>query len=1453
MKIGIKNYFKAVFTVFLVVIGVSLGSSSAQAETVAVPAPVNAQPAATWSDFVTLVGRPDVDQINLTADITASANIALAGFPARNLTINGGDSRHQITMAGYTIAGSAADSSSMLSVVNVDFVGTGTTSIFNFAAANSTNWIFNFQNTTLNATSNTRPLVTAANSKVYLSGETQFKVTNTQTMITANQLSIDGDLTMVGSNAAGTTFTNASLFTNAQAGGSLKVENGNFNVQLGTGGVVYNNTGTNNDVTIDFNKVNTSILSGGSLYTGTGVTTAKFTDSPIELGTLTNYFLYTTAANHSIKADFINSPIKVTGTVGNIIRTNTATSPVEATFSNSPVSGSENATLSNFIYTAAASSDISATMTNSSIEVDNLGNVFRAVNTGSPATVSLIDSPIITQVSSGAVVGGGLVTFTAENSPVKITKDYTALIFDTNGAGSKITFNQSDLQIQQEYRKYNHDTQTAGSGTAIDAMNIGAQADLYFHGSKVDFDGRGRMINVVVGANNSSIIVDQGTKFNAYSDNLQVINTGSGDSQATDFTLSLDGSETEMNLSGSSNETAGNGGIVSITGANSNFYAKNGSKLNVHSMRKNTGTSQTTGATPCIMIQAQGGGFYVSDYSEINLTSEGNSNDLGATLRFRLVGAMTFDISNHSKFTVRKLNQNNARGTVAAAIRMFGGKNTMKVTGGSDIIIHNDGNGSASNSDNQAIQFTGNSNGGGTDAFLLDDEDSNVQITATYGSAMTADNNPVSITAGDDTYFVVRGQTASGANGIFNTGTRNVTVDFGTMKYFDFADTRPSGGHLFNVGSASTFKSAKTDLALWKSGTNVAGNPTKSFIQVTYALSGSDLVNFDSGSDQVETFLKGNGNMANMSRMNGNNQRAVIDDLRVPTNADKYIWGHAGVPEGKNEGLRDAWTDEVQVKVDVYSDASKTTKVYSGLQGTIVEGTTDTGTISVYGETEKAGIFRIALPDGVFMKEGYTVEVTEAWRGEPVFDAENAHVSNANDLQAGLVTAVDVTPPTQVVTPTDLTNATKQLTGTSDENGAKVFVKINGEWLKELDNTPTTTTVADGKWTINLPAYVTTNDKVDVYLKDTTTIDPTPEYTLPVTYTQEPDGVYGNINEEVDGYDSYTGYHDAIKEGSVDERFDPALRLIAKNVLPENVTLAKDATVYRKGTQVSDTQVGDTVQYKLTATNTTTGTAWNNVKLVDVLPAGVDFDATKAEVQMNGVDVPADQISYAADTRTLTILIGDLTTTDSVIVTFKVTVNSSAAGTTISNKAAANGENLRETPFVAGPVNPDADHEPVNVESNQKDLTNVFGVLSLTSAPKLIDFRTQVSGSYGAVYENKPDIDQHLVVNDSRASFDYWTVDVKVTQMLTSQNDSAYTLPDSLKYKNDDGVQTLIEDETKIIFTGRHTSTGDYDVSQKEWIEKDNGFVLDIPADKYKEMSDYQAVLQFTLSAVPEP
>lgn len=212
------------------------------------------------------------------------------------------------------------------------------------------------------------------------------------------------------------------------------------------------------------------------------------------------------------------------------------------------------------------------------------------------------------------------------------------------------------------------------------------------------------------------------------------------------------------------------------------------------------------------------------------------------------------------------------------------------------------------------------------------------------------------------------------------------------------------------------------------------------------------------------------------ARMSGNNARAVVDELRVPTNADKSIFGHVTIPVGGEDG-RDAWTDEAYVVVKL----TKADGSSQELTGSTVGKNNNSPGLSVYGEESRAGMFKIPVPNNVFLETGDKLEVVKAWRGSADPNSNRVHVSLPEDLIAPNRTTFKITPPTPAVITNSrvVDNATKQIMGTSDEPGSEVEISVNGVALNA-----TAIVAADGTFTFNLPHYLEKGDVVQVKLRD---------------------------------------------------------------------------------------------------------------------------------------------------------------------------------------------------------------------------------------------------------------------------------------------------------------------------------------------------------------------------------
>lgn len=544
----------------------------------------------------------------------------------------------------------------------------------------------------------------------------------------------------------------------------------------------------------------------------------------------------------------------------------------------------------------------------------------------------------------------------------------------------------------------------------------------------------------------AEILIEKGSK---------VVNQslyGGTDGQVWNITrqanLTIKDQQTSVDITGNHRATADSGGLFLIDADNSSLNLLDGAKMTIHSVYASA-----------ILLQSKGGVFNVRNHSELHLLQDSSgSYTLGATLRFRLKGNMTFNVENQSTIEIEK------NGGSAPAIRMYGGNNLVNVAGGSDFIVKNKGTGKAVNpgvdGGNQGILYTA----GGNNGFSLQDEDSNVLIEAENGAAIDSGVNSNTVSAKAGTYFIARGKTASTGYGIFNAGTLNFQMD--QLKYFDFQNS--NHGILFDASAASTFTSKNSDVQVWKTTADIEGDPTYAWCQTDYSLKGTDLNTLVSSSNP--DLLAKWGATKNYSRMTANNQSAQIDDLRVPTDADKKIVAHAVVPEGKGE-LRNAYTDEVNLVFGV-DDAT-------GKEQLKIEALSNGEALSVYGEEPREGYIVAQVPNDQFLTANWQVKTLSGASGK---NGENwLHPIVEKDLYPQTVEVYDVTPPqpaTLFAKNGEISPYLEQLSGTG-EPAAQVLVYQNGKRTQQE-----TMIAADGTFTVALPKEKKKGDVLQIVLRD---------------------------------------------------------------------------------------------------------------------------------------------------------------------------------------------------------------------------------------------------------------------------------------------------------------------------------------------------------------------------------
>jgi hypothetical protein len=172
----------------------------------------------------------------------------------------------------------------------------------------------------------------------------------------------------------------------------------------------------------------------------------------------------------------------------------------------------------------------------------------------------------------------------------------------------------------------------------------------------------------------------------------------------------------------------------------------------------------------------------------------------------------------------------------------------------------------------------------------------------------------------------------------------------------------------------------------------------------------------------------------------------------------------------------------------------------------------------------------------------------------------------------------------------------------------------------------------------------------------------------------------------------------------------------------------------------------------------------------------------------------------------------------------------------------------------------DAGYEQINTPIEEFTLSangNIVeyefkGLLFLSSSPTILDFGIE-EASYQSIRVNEAKLDKNLIIKDTRASKQKWTLFAKVTQefTLTANDGSQKVIPDILRYNDGTPVEKRFDlNQSQALLVDTHTSNEEYNVSHT-WTKNGKGFKLAVPGDSVKKIGKYQAKIEFTVSETP--
>lgn len=701
---------------------------------------------------------------------------------------------------------------------------------------------------------------------------------------------------------------------------------------------------------------------------------------------------------------------------------------------------------------------------NCEVTLNNTGNAEAVILEGTDALFSLKSD------SNFHIISGG--TGTSQNVQIGnnnarpqlvVEKNSTLSIESTSGTGTPSNTANNAIHL----RGVDPSFMVMDNSQVNVTINSGARRAIFLNGNNgnLQIDDSDVEINAFSGqginltGNNSLLSVKQGSMLNSH--------TGVNDSiilLGNEPTIDISGENTKVDISSNANSSSTHAASIFMgqrsdnSSNNAKILIQDGAVMNVTAGNN----------SPAVGLRSLGGQFLVKDNAKVNLEN-GNASSAfeaaAATLRFIQAGSYSFLIDN-AEMKVTKSGGN------APGIRMHGANNHITVKNKGIFEVINPGNGTPNNGatalGNQAIHYTNGSN----NTFTIQDPGSQVTLQATNGPALDMENNSGSISVFNGGYFSASGRTSSSSSGIFNAGV--VEVDFDNPLYMDFRNYRSGGGNLFSVSSNSTLKATNSDLAVWRNGSDLTSDPYLNFRRLDYSFRGTNFNTLaeTSDPDQLNTTVFGTGGLTTYSRLSSNNGRwAIVDELRIPTNADKKIYGRVSLPVGLHDS-RPAWTDEARVTVEVISENGSIRGEYKAK--TVGDSEEQEG-LSIYGEEPRGGLFEIQLDEP--LKAGDKVRISDVELSDGELTSGFEHL-----ILTDTVEVFPIIPPAPAkfsssIIPKNLTT----IRGYSENKDVEVSATYNGDWI----NTEDVLVNEEGNFVLDLSDFdLEEEDQIQVFLRD---------------------------------------------------------------------------------------------------------------------------------------------------------------------------------------------------------------------------------------------------------------------------------------------------------------------------------------------------------------------------------
>ncbi|MFS1021016.1 WxL domain-containing protein [Enterococcus casseliflavus] len=951
---------------------------------------------------------------------------------------------------------------SIIRIENATLTKIGTTPLINATVESSKNWTVELEDINEVNANSLRIASLPEGRIIFTGGASNFtRTSSAQTFIEAKEV--------VATNQAEVTISrgNATVFFS-----SVTVADPKITVEQGATVTITTTAGVAN--TIDLRGENPEIalqnggLSVSTIGPSTATTPTNTTNNTIVLSGVSPKFSLDQESTFSLRTTLSKRGIYLAGNNSQLTVNNSEFSVTSATAEAIRSEGQ------NGILTIANSNMNLTTTTGRAMRVNGKINILRS-NLSTNSTTGL---PISTDNANGEIV--------IDESQLNLTMSSSNNSILLSGTDSLLNItNNSEVKL------------TSGSGTARNILFSGARSKMIIENqSKLILNTSGPTSDATDTANNAIQFVGESSELTVRNQSNLDVNVAAGAKRGVFFQASnglfqaVDGSEINISTNAANSvHLAGTKHTIFINKAskvylksnwtteanqNASLFIGTNDKSEINFIISEKSLLQAdANMSSAIVLQGTENKYTIEDTSELILKSnrttgdttvDGSYGNAMATLRFLNSGFSEFNVNNSNVF-IEKSSGN------APGIRMLGNNNHIMVSNGGKLYVNNPGDGQVSNGNtaggNQGIHLTSGDN----TSFSVTDPGSQVIIIAENGPAIDlAGMGKVKNSNGG--YFEAIGRTATASGGIFRAGV--LEVEFDNPLFMDFTNSRPAGGNVFNVANGSNLMATNSDLAVWKNGSNLDGDPDLNFPTLDFSFSGTNFntLGVTNQPDILNTGTFGTTGLTAYSRLSSNNARwAIADELRVPTNADKKIHGRVSLPVGLDDS-RPAWDDEAIVTVEVESPSDENTKYYTAKT---VGNTNESPGISIYGEEPRGGLFEIDLDEPLEAGSKVRISKVELTSGELTDGFEHQILTDT-------VEVFPIIPPTPAqFSSSIIAKDSNTIQGTTDNLDAEVTVTHNGELL----NTEAVIVDDDGKFTLDLSEVsLEMDDEIQVFLRD---------------------------------------------------------------------------------------------------------------------------------------------------------------------------------------------------------------------------------------------------------------------------------------------------------------------------------------------------------------------------------